>query len=336
MKKTLIVLLIILSLFTIFSSRAYNSPPNTGFNITVLGARGGIQDGNLSAFMISPTGNNDAITCDAGSIINGLKIAEEKGAFTYINVPKESENTKIGYILREHIKGYLISHAHLDHVLGMIIASPDDSAKPIYGLSSTIRKIQNTHFNWQSWGNFANSGIPPTLNKYNYIKLKPIVKQKIVNTSMSVTAFPLSHTQESTAFLIENNSDTILCFGDTAADSISKSNRLLTIWKTTAELIKSGSLKAIIIESSYANDKPDNLLFGHLTPKYLLQELHKLEILAGGQGALTGLPVIVSHIKYSLLTGESKEKTILQELNAGNNMQVNFIIPQQGDYWYFY
>ncbi len=335
MKKILITFITVLSLFNTTTVLAYNSSSTTGFNVTVLGARGGIQDGNLSAFMISPYGNNNAITCDAGSIINGLKIADEKGAFTHIKVPKDSENTKVGHILKNHIKGYLISHAHLDHVLGMIIASPDDSAKPIYGLPSTINKIKNTHFNWQSWANFSNSGIAPTLNKYNYIELQPAVKYKLVSTSMSVTAFPLNHTQESTAFLIENNSATILCFGDTIADSITKSNKLLTVWKKTAKLIKSGSLKAIIIESSYTNDKPDNLLFGHLTPKYLLEELHKLEKLAGGQGALAGLPIIISHIKYTLLRGEPTEKVILKELNAGNDMKVNFIIPQQGDYWHF-
>jgi 3',5'-cyclic-nucleotide phosphodiesterase len=333
------VVIVILNV-SLFSSNVYGRN-NTGFNITVLGAKGGIQDGNLTSFMIKPIGDDNAITCDAGSIVNGLKVANEKGAFSDIELPKGSPDSKIGHILKQHIKGYLISHAHLDHVLGMIIASPDDSSKPIYGLPSTIENMKSTHFNWRSWVNFADSGASPTLNKYKYAELQPLEKQALVGTNMQVTAFPLSHTQESTAFLIEQaetsltKGSAVLCFGDTAADSVSKTDNLLKIWQATAELVKSGALKAVVIENSYTSDRPDKLLFGHLTPKYLLQELRRLETLAGGKGSLAGLPVIISHIKYSLLKNESIEQTILQELTAGNDMQVKFIIPEQGDSWLF-
>ena len=38
-----------------------------GFDVVTLGARGGIEDGNLSAFMIAPAGDGRAVTCDAGA-----------------------------------------------------------------------------------------------------------------------------------------------------------------------------------------------------------------------------------------------------------------------------
>ena len=57
---------------------------------------------------------------------------------------------------------------------------------------------------------------------------------------------------------------------------------------------------------SYTSDRPDNLLFGHLTPRWLLESLRELDRLAGG-GALKDLPVVVSHIKYSL-TKEQPQK----------------------------
>src|SRR5690606_1382899 len=41
-----------------------------GFDVVALGARGGIQDGNLSAFLISPQGDGRAVTCDAGALVN--------------------------------------------------------------------------------------------------------------------------------------------------------------------------------------------------------------------------------------------------------------------------
>ncbi len=58
-----------------------------GFDVVALGARGGIEDGNLSAFMISPAGDGRAVTCDAGSLVNGLRVADEKGVFDAVDVP---------------------------------------------------------------------------------------------------------------------------------------------------------------------------------------------------------------------------------------------------------
>ena len=102
-----------------------------GFDLVVLGALGGIQDGNLSASLIHPHGDNRGVTCDAGTLVNGLRVAEEKGAFADVTVPADSPQSRVGYMLTNAIKGYLISHAHLDHVAGLIVASPDDSKKPI-------------------------------------------------------------------------------------------------------------------------------------------------------------------------------------------------------------
>jgi 3',5'-cyclic-nucleotide phosphodiesterase len=97
--------------------------------------------------------------------------------------------------------------------------------------------------------------------------------------------------------------------------------------------VKQKRLKAIVIESSYTSDRPDNLLFGHLTPRWLLGSLRDLDKQAGGN-ALKGLPVVVSHIKYSL-TKEQPQKQMLQELEAGNDLGVRFVIPEQGTRWHF-
>ena len=144
-----------------------------GFDVVVLGARGGIEDGNLSAFMISPAGDGRAVTCDAGSLVNGLRVADEKGAFDSVDVPADSPYTRVGYVLTEQIKGYLISHAHLDHIAGLVIASPDDAKKPIYGLASVMEKVQGTYFNWQAWPNFGTGGKEPQLKKYELTSLVP-------------------------------------------------------------------------------------------------------------------------------------------------------------------
>jgi 3',5'-cyclic-nucleotide phosphodiesterase len=305
-----------------------------GFDLVVLGALGGIQDGNLSASLIHPHGDDRAVTCDAGTLVNGLRVADEKGAFASVVVPADSALSRIGFVLTDRIKGYLISHAHLDHVAGLIVASPDDSKKPIYALPSVGADLIETYFNWRAWPNFSDRGKAPQLKKYAIEELKPGAATPLAGTAMTVTAFPLSHGgMESTAFLVESGGDGILCFGDTGPDTVEKGTRLGDVWTAVAERVRQKRLKAIVIEVSYASDRPDNLLFGHLTPRWLLQELRALDKLAGGS-ALKDLPVVVSHIKYAL-TREQPQKQLLQELEAGNDLGVRFVVPEQGSRWHF-
>jgi 3',5'-cyclic-nucleotide phosphodiesterase len=305
-----------------------------GFELVVLGALGGIQDGNLSATLIHPHGDGRAVTCDAGTLVNGLRVAEEKGAFANVAVPPDSNQSRVGYMLTAMIKGYLISHAHLDHVAGLIVASPDDSKKPIYVLPSVSADLVDTYFNWRAWPNFTDRGKAPQLKKYAIEELKPGVATPMADTAMSVTAFPLSHSGvESTAFLIESDGDGVLCFGDTGPDAVEKSTRMRDVWTAVADRVKQKRLKAIVIEVSYTSDRPDNLLFGHLTPRYVLATLRELDRMAGGN-ALKDLPVVISHIKYSL-TREQPQRQILQELEAGNDIGVRFIAPEQGARWHF-
>ncbi|MBZ6078974.1 MBL fold metallo-hydrolase [Microvirga puerhi] len=305
-----------------------------GFDVVVLGALGGIQDGNLSSYLIRPHGNHAAITCDAGSLVNGLKVAQEKGVFADVRVPEGSTDSVVGHVLKDHIKGYLISHAHLDHVEGLVIASPDDSNKTIYGLPSVNARLEQNYFNWVAWPNMLDRGQPPQLKKYHVADLVPGLVQELAGTRMAATPFPLSHAgSESTAFLIESGGDAILCFGDTGPDEVENSSAMQSIWKVVADKVKQRRLKAIILEVSYTNDRPDNLLFGHMTPKWVHKALHALGQEAGGD-ALKGLPVIVSHIKYSL-TNAQPQDAIRKELEAGNDLGVRFLIPGQGELYHF-
>jgi 3',5'-cyclic-nucleotide phosphodiesterase len=305
-----------------------------GFDVIVLGALGGIQDGNLSSYLIRPHGDRNAIACDAGSLVNGLKVAQDKGVFRDVTVPEGSTDSVIGHVLKNDIKGYLISHAHLDHVQGLVIASPDDSNKIIYSLPSVSAEIEQTYFNWKAWPNMLDRGQQPQLKKYHLEDLKPGEAKELTGTRMTVTPFPLNHGgAESTAFLIESGGDAILCFGDTGPDEVQKVSNMQNIWQAIADKVKQQKLKAIILETSYTSDRLDTLLFGHLTPKWVHKTLHVLDQEAGGN-ALKGLPVVVSHIKYSL-TDEQPQVAIRQELEAGNDLGVQFVIPEQGALYHF-
>jgi len=305
-----------------------------GFDIVSLGALGGIQDGNLSAYLVHPHDDDRAVTFDAGTLVNGLRVADENGAFDGVEVPAESSLSRVGYLLTDRIKGYLVSHAHLDHVAGLVIASPDDSRKPIYALPSVNAALVDSYFNWQAWPNFSDRGKAPQLKKFALEDLKPGVPVPLRDTKMSVTAFPLSHGGvESTAFVVESDGDIVVYFGDTGPDSVEKGTRMRDVWAAVADKARQRRLKAILIESSYTSDRPDSQLFGHLTPKWLMKSLHELDSLAGGK-ALKDLPVVITHIKYAL-TREQPQARMEQELAAANDLGVRFVIPRQGSRWHF-
>ena len=162
-------------------------------------------------------------------------------------------------------------------------------------------------------------GQQPQLKKYHLEDLKPGETKNLAGTRMTVTPFPLTHGgAKSTAFLIESDGDAILCFGDTGPDEVQKASNMQAIWKAVADKVRRRKLKAIILETSYTSDRPDHLLFGHLTPKWVHKTLHVLDQEAGSN-ALKGLPVVVSHIKYSL-TDEQPQEAIGKELEAGNDL----------------
>lgn len=305
------------------------------FDLVTLGSKGGIQDGNLTAFLIKDSQEQHYVTLDAGTLVNGLIAANKKKAFKQINIAKDSELTNVGYILKNQIKGYLISHPHLDHISGLIIASPDDVKKPIYGLKQTNDSIAKTYFNWSAWPNFSDRGEGYKISQYNLIDMAESKWIDLKDTQLKAMALPLAHSgMLSSAFLIQNKKGDIFAyFGDTGPDLIEKSENLQKIWNVLSPFVKQGKLKGMVIEVSYTNEREDSKLFGHLTPSWLMTELNKLESLAG-KNSIKNLPIIISHIKYSL-NKESPEAKIKSQLKKGNNLGVKFIFPKQGESFKF-
>lgn len=287
------------------------------FNIVPLGVNGGLTEGNLSAYLVAPTGSAAYVCLDAGSVYSGVEKAVANRVFA----------GPTGEIIRRRIKAYLISHAHLDHVAGLLLNAPDDTAKSIYGLPDCLTTIQNDYFNWRAWPNFGNGGNPPALGKYQLRELVPQRETALTNTALSVQAFVLSHGKptQSAAFLIRSQDNYLLYLGDTGADAIEKAPQLRNVWQAIVPLVKAGQLKAIFIETSYANAQPPTQLFGHLTPALLMQEMTALSQLTGA-AALRGLPVVITHIKPT--TGN--EATIRKQLAEANSLQLKLIFPEQG------
>ena len=290
---------------------------DTSFTVVPLGVKGGSDESNLSSYMISRYNSNRYILMDASTIHAGIQKA----------IQLKSLKGDVTTILRENITGYFISHPHLDHLAGMIINSPDDTNKPIYGLPFCLTAIRDKYFSWKTWANFGDTGEEPKLKKYNYVEMTPGIPVITEAAAFEVSAFPLSHSApyESTAFLIKNNNSYLLYLGDTGADEVEKSNNLDQLWIKIGPLIKQHLLKAIFIEVSFANDQKRELLFGHLTPMLLMEEMKKLSVFAG-QENMKNLNVVITHQKPA----PGREARISSELKAGNSLQLNLVFPKQG------
>ncbi len=311
-------LFIRLALLVICSLQVHFLVAQNSFTVIPLGVKGGSDESNLSAYLVAAKGKQNFLCLDAGTVYAGLQKAITN---------KQIVGKNAATVLKNNIKGYFISHGHLDHVSGLIINSPEDDAKPIYALPEVLKVLREKYFTWDSWANFTNEGEPPLLKKYTYKRLDTINATEIEGTDLTLKAFELSHVnpQKSTAALISHNNNYLLYLGDTGADSVEKADNLYKLWQHIAPLIDQRKLKGIMIEVSFPNSQPTNLLFGHLTPALLMHELNNLSKLCKRPNALKGLPVVITHMKPK---GDNELK-IRKELQQQNKLGLKLIFPVQ-------
>ena len=282
-----------------------------------LGVKGGLAEGNLSAYLVAATGSPAFICLDAGSLRPGTEKAVAAGVFA---VPADT-------VLRRYIRAYFISHAHLDHVAGLLLNAPNDTPKPVFGLPDCLTTLQQHYFNWRAWPNFGTGGPAPALGQYDLRALRPGQETAVAGTALRVRAYGLSHARpyQSTAFLVRNADDQYLLYlGDTGADAQEQTTKLRELWQAVGPLLRRGQLRGIFIEASYPNAQLARQLYGHLTPALLMQELGALSAVAGT--ALRGLPVVITHLK----PGTGNEALIRQELEMANELGLQLLFPQQG------
>lgn len=302
------------------------------FDVVALGVNGGVEEGNLTSYLIKSDDQKLYLGLDAGSVLPGISQALAKGSFPEVTAENAAPLTPQGAVFRNLIGGYFISHGHLDHLAGLIISSPEDSKKPIYGTADTIGTLRQHYFNGRVWPNFTDSGSGFRIGTYRLNQQRPAQRFSLGLTGLDGTLYPLSHGgTPSSMILISRNNASFAFFGDTGPDEVEKSKNLDTVWRVLGDEIKAKRLKGIIIETSYPDGVPDSKLFGHLTPDWLLKELTHLQNYAGGEGSLKDLTVIISHVKPTLQAGADPEKAIMAQLEKGNNLGVKFVRMQQGE-----
>ena len=165
---------------------------------------------------------------------------------------------------------------------GLVHNSPDDSAKEILGIDSTIDNIRDHLFNWKIWPNFGDEGEGFQLKKYQYVRLIPGETVPITGTSMSVTPFLLSHSNyTSSAFLVEADGASMLYFGDTGPDEVENVDYMRQVWTRVAPLVR----EQMKIIRSYL---PSNITIADAVDK--------------NAGHILGEPIEIQQIIFNLCT----------------------------------
>lgn len=98
--------------------------------------------------------------------------------------------------------------------------------------------------------------------------------------SLSVRMFPISHGEDysSSAFFVRHDASDreFIFFGDVEPDTLAKQPRTIDVWRAAAPKIVAKTLDTIFIECSWPAGRPDDMLYGHLSPEHLVAELEVL------------------------------------------------------------
>ena len=234
----------------------------------------------------------------------------------------------VAALLRDSIKGYCLSHAHLDHVAGLLLNAPDDAPKPIYGLPACLDILQSDYLNWRAWPNFGNGGAAPALGQYTLRALVPGQSTPLAGTPLSVRAYPLSHGRPYQAPLFWcAMAISICCIWATPGPTAwSRRTACATCGGPWPRCCGRGSCGPFLSKPPTPMPSRRPGFSATSRPALLLHELGALGQLAG-PAALRGLPVVITHLKPTA----ANEALIRQQLAAGNALGVRLVFPVQGE-----
>ncbi|PBK96473.1 cyclic-AMP phosphodiesterase [Armillaria gallica] len=259
------------------------------FDMVVVGCGGGPDETNLSAYLFKPYDSrweDGIIALEAGSGQGALShILEETPSL--FNSERDQGPYSVAKIY-SYVRCFLITHAHLDHVNSLVISAGSLSGprKQVYATHQTLLGLEGI-FNGHIWPNLASWKEDDDENKLLYKDLPldlPSGAYHTIFPSVSVRTFLLNHgldeskgVYQSSAFFIRHDTSEkeFLFFGDVEPDSIAKKAQNKQVWKEAAPKIPE-VLSTIFIECSWDKGRPDDLLFGHLSPEHLVDELESL------------------------------------------------------------
>ncbi|CAR31094.1 hypothetical protein ZYGR_0P04000 [Zygosaccharomyces rouxii] len=311
------------------------------FEVTVLGASGGPDVGETQCFLIRPFGWHglESVCVDGGAgttqisrmLAGELRVGliesfyerdyEPVNQFFDSDVqvrPGLSDSTLHALDsspritsyrsakVYESIKGYYVTHPHLDHIAAMVVDSPlifnspKPMAKTIWGLPFTTSAIERFIFNDSIWPNLIHGG-------GQRLKTESLTDQIATTnptfTHIEITPFRVSHGKGaysprekifSTVYLFRDitTDHCIIICGDMEPDS--DEPLLSNLCSYLAARVPLHKIKAIIVECSSPIDTKE--LYGHMSPTRLVEELSHLQNVYGCEQR-PDMDVIITHVK---------------------------------------
>ncbi|VTR33604.1 Low-affinity cAMP phosphodiesterase [Serratia fonticola] len=180
----------------------YSALAVAGFDVVALGVDGGVSDGNLTSYLIRSDKPDAVSGTGCRNAAAGDCQRAGKGQFSTGHARAGRSLHPQGYIFRQLIGGYFISHGHLDHVAGLILGSPEDSKKTVYAQADTVLTLRNHYFNWKAWPNFTDAGNGSRLGTYRLQTVRPLQRVTLGLTGLSGVMYPLSHDRYPSSMLL--------------------------------------------------------------------------------------------------------------------------------------
>jgi len=193
---------------------------------------------------------------------------------------------------RKDLKWLLLTHAHLDHTLGLPFLLGD--AQPhILGLKQTLEAVQSHLLDGHIWPDLSDLATWQEIVVGDTFELGP----------WEVEVGPANHTVPCVSYLFRGKGYSIAIVGDTRYD------------KTVADWVAERSPSAVVVEVSYSDSVGAMARrFGHQTPSDLREWRSRV-----GRRCVLHL----SHLK------PSHETRVREECAAFNDPRLN--IPRDGD-----
>ncbi|KAH9901114.1 cyclic-AMP phosphodiesterase [Cubamyces lactineus] len=279
----------------------------TTFDLFVLGCGGGPYEDNLSSYFLKASDaswKDGVIALEAGSALGAVRKLLATHADVFATEAESVEKLTPAEVY-SWIQCYLITHPHLDHLSGLVLSagSTPRSSVPVHGTQYTLEAISDV-FSGKVW---------PALASWTKRLDKPLLLSPLspedgyvaLTDTISVRTMPISHGQSpistgatdtptrspdshsansrsfepyaSSAFFLRHipSAHEFLFFGDVEPDSLSSRPQTRDVWRTAAPKIPH-TLSALFIECSWPAGRPDALLYGHLSPAHLADELSVL------------------------------------------------------------
>lgn len=170
------------------------------FSFVCLGTGGGPLEGDCSCYLLKPADQdwqNGSIVVEGGSWLGALTdVLDQHGpdsAFYDFEFPSTTPSACLrAGLMASFSRAFLISHAHLDHILGLVLGSASLPGKrTVFGLKPTLENILDM-FNGKIWPKLAswNEDEPHTM-----YHMRSLENQRpfSVSETLSVLPFALSH-----------------------------------------------------------------------------------------------------------------------------------------------